>query len=438
MLFASITPLLRVGLRFVGLFLVALLQAPLWLHGTDDALIFVQRLNPLSFCLLILTVLIMFLASLASLRQIHNKNGHIYLKIILLLSVLVSFTFTVSKTLIFYIFFEGSLIPIFLIVIGWGYQPERLRAGFALFFYTLVASLPLLLVILNFMGQFSSTSLDSLAASRLYPLENSLVSTCLQLITIAAFLVKLPIFLVHQWLPKAHVEAPVAGSIILAAVLLKLGGYGICRLAPVFSQVNSLSHIALSLILVGGGIVGLLCIRQTDIKVLIAYSSVSHMAFVAAGFLLNSWWAFTGALLIIIAHGVCSSGMFAGANVMYLRSNRRLLSLNKGVLRWLPFFTLIWFLLSLGNMGGPPTINLVSEIMSIVGIVNFRYLMVLPISGITFLAAAYTLVLYRGTQHGETPASVVGCSQLAASESLILAGHVYWLFLLPVAMSLFI
>ena len=124
--------------------------------------------------------------------------------------------------------------------------------------------------------------------------------------------------------------------------------------------------------------------------------------------------------------------------MIYARSNRRLLSLNKGVLSWLPFFTLIWFLLSLGNIGGPPTVNLIREIMSIIGILNFSNLMIIPVAAITFLAAAYTLVLYRRTQHGETPASVISAQQLTPRESLILTGHAYWLFFLPLSLTLFI
>ena len=434
---AAFAPLLATGFGFLVLLSLALSQTPLWVQGADELATWRQALNPLSSVLLILTVLIILLARLARLNQIHGGNGNLYLALILTLSVLVCLTFTTRKILLFYLFFEGSLIPIFLIVIGWGYQPERLSAGFALFFYTLVASLPLLLILINFFSTFSSGLLDTLTSSRLYEPQLSLSARCLQLLTVLAFLVKLPIFMVHQWLPKAHVEAPVAGSIILAAVLLKLGGYGLCRLAPVFFSTTSLRTLILALILLGGGMVGLLCLRQTDIKVLIAYSSVSHMAFVAAGFLLNSWWAFIGALLMMIAHGVCSSGIFAGANVIYLRSNRRLLSLNKGVLGWLPAFTLLWFLLSLGNIGGPPTVNLVREIISITGIINFSVLMVIPISIITFLAAAYTLVLYRGTQHGEVPAAITSTIPLTPAERLILRGHVYWLFFLPLALPLF-
>lgn len=431
-------PLLSIRLTFAVLRASALRQTPLWLHGADELTLFFQRANPLSRSLLSLTILIMFLSGLARLGQLHNSSGHVYFSIILLLFVFVSLAFTVNKTILFYLFFEASLIPIFLIVMGWGYQPERLRAGFALFFYTLVTSLPLLLVILNLGSNLATRRMDRVNLRRLPALSHSFASRCLQLFTLSAFLVKLPIFMVHQWLPKAHVEAPVAGSIILAAVLLKLGGYGLCRFASVFSQIRPLYSFLLSIVLIGGGIVGLLCVRQTDIKVLIAYSSVSHISFVAAGFILNSWWAFVGAFLMMIAHGICSSGIFAGANVIYLRTNRRLLSLNKGVLGWLPFFTLVWFLLSLGNMGAPPTINLVREIISIVGILNFSRIICIPVSIITFFAAAYTLVLYRGTQHGETPASVTRGLNLLPAERLMLTGHVYWLLLLVLSLTIFI
>lgn len=166
---SGLTPILARVAGFSVLFLSALVQAPIWLHRTDDLVVFCQRVSPLSSCLFILTALIIILAVMASINQIHAANGHAYTFIILLLSVLVSFTFTVNKAILFYLFFEGSLIPIFLIVIGWGYQPERLRAGFALFFYTLVASLPLLLIVLSLSNQFALRRLDAFPATRLFP-----------------------------------------------------------------------------------------------------------------------------------------------------------------------------------------------------------------------------------------------------------------------------
>lgn len=258
------------------------------------------------------------------------------------------------------------------------------------------------------------------------------------LFLIVAFLVKLPIFLVHQWLPKAHVEAPVAGSIFLAAILLKLGGYGLTLVQPLLPLSSPVTYWILSLVIVGGGAVGILCLRQLDLKVIIAYSSVSHIAFVAVGLILGNIWAVTGAILIIIAHGVCSSGLFAGANVMYSRRHSRLMTLNKGILIVTPAFTLIWFLLRLGNIGAPPTINLIREIFSIIGILNYTWIIWIPVSTITFIAAAYTLILFSSTQQGKTSPSLTSIEALNHNDLNILRTHVIWLFLIVLRLSIFI
>lgn len=177
----------------------------------------------------------------------------------------------------FYLFFESSLIPTLFLILGWGYQPERLQAGIYLLFYTLLASLPILVAIFYIYNTISTINFY-LMINRGFDYE------LLYLGLIFAFLVKMPIFLVHLWLPKAHVEAPVAGSIILAGILLKLGGYGLLRVFSVLQSVGiKFNYIFISIRLIGGVLVRLVCLRQVDLKALIAYSSVAHMGIVLSG-----------------------------------------------------------------------------------------------------------------------------------------------------------
>ena len=190
------------------------------------------------------------------------------------LDIILRIMFVVKRLIHFYFLFELSLIPIFLIIIGWGYQPERLTAGKSIFLYTACASLPLL-VLLILMSSNNPNVYGLFVHSIFYC---SLNSNILSLFLILAFLVKFPLFGVHLWLPKAHVEAPVSGSIILAGILLKLGGFGVYRLSGVLSSINFILFITSSFGLVGGRVIALACVQQTDIKVLIAYSSVGHIS----------------------------------------------------------------------------------------------------------------------------------------------------------------
>jgi len=242
--------------------------------------------------------------------------------------------------------------------------------------------------------------------------------------SVTAFLVKFPMYLVHQWLPKAHVEAPVGGSIILAGILLKLGGYGIIRLGYLFN-----SSIILSLIirisLLGGGILGIVCLIIRDIKVIIAYSSVVHMALIIVGVLSLYSWGISGAIIIIIAHGLCSSGIFACANIFYERSHSRRLILNKGVLRFFPRISILWFLLCIANFGGPFTYNLLAEVTLIINlrrVINFSLIRILLIS---FFSAAYRLILYARTQQGVPSRLYYSLSIPRFRELLILFGHLW-------------
>lgn len=220
-------------------------------------------------------------------------------------------------------------------MIVWGYQPERFKASLYMLFYTLFASLPLLLGIRSLCEELGSGDLNTLG------LVSFRLSSLMVIMLRAAFLVKFPIYLGHLWLPKAHVEAPVSGSMILAGVLLKLGGFGLYLVSPASSLGHSYIRGVIRLSLVGGGLVAVLILRTTDLKVSIAYSSVVHMRIVVVIFMGVGLVGYAGGILIMVAHGLTSSGMFSGVNIMYERSHRRRLILNKGLLAFAPFFTLM-------------------------------------------------------------------------------------------------
>nr|YP_010952510.1 NADH dehydrogenase subunit 4 [Neogurelca himachala]WMQ52765.1 NADH dehydrogenase subunit 4 [Neogurelca himachala] len=374
----------------------------------------------ISFGLILLSIWICSLMIMSS-ENLFKMNYYInfFLMNIIILMILLYLTFSVMNLFMFYLFFEGSLIPTLLLIIGWGYQPERIQAGMYLLFYTLFASLPLLMGLFYMYSEINTMMIYFL---KFINKDFILLYICMVL----AFLIKMPMYFVHLWLPKAHVEAPVSGSMILAGIMLKLGGYGLMRVLIFLQQVNmKLNYVWIIISLMGGFYVSLKCFCQVDIKSLIAYSSVSHMSIVISGIMIMNYWGYFGSYMMMIGHGLCSSGMFCLANINYERLHSRSLYINKGMMNFMPSMSLWWFLLMSSNMSAPPSLNLLGEISLINSMMSWSWLSMLMLMLISFFSAGYSLYLYSYIQHGKFFQGIYSFYLGVSREYLLLLLH--WL-----------
>nr|URP31075.1 NADH dehydrogenase subunit 4 [Syllis sp. JYC-2022] len=400
---------------FIMLYTLTFLFSPMM---TPITLSPMMSLDSMSVLLVVLTLWITNLMLITSLKIKHYfSNPSMFTSSVISLTIILMLSFSVNAMLPFYIMFEASLIPTFIIVLVWGYQPERLEAGMYLMLYTVTASLPLLA---------SLMTLHLTSYSTMYFSPPCLTNTniFLSLSLMMAFLVKMPMYLTHLWLPKAHVEAPVAGSMILASILLKLGGYGMLRMISIIPQsATALDHLIIPISVSGATLTSILCMRQIDMKSMIAYSSVSHMAFVITGIFTMTKWGWEGALMMMLAHGLISSGLFAAANMYYENTNSRSLMLNTGMTMVMPTMTMWWFLMIAGNMAAPPFMNLIGEMVLISSAAAFSTYSPPILVMCSFFTACYSMILYTNMHHGALKKSTNSLSTLSIYFS-VMALHV--------------
>jgi NADH-quinone oxidoreductase subunit M len=372
----------------------------------------------ISVLFVLLNSFITILVVIAGWSVIDSRVGQYY-GAFLIMSGLLNGVFEALDAVLFYIFFEGTLIPMFIIIGVWG-GPNRVYASVKFFLYTLLGSL-LMLVAMLYLYNKSGGSFAITDWHRL-PLDLA-VQTVLFFGFLFAFAVKVPMWPVHTWLPDAHTEAPTGGSVVLAAILLKLGAYGFVRFTlPILPDASrELAWLMIALSLVAIAYIGLVTLVQTDMKRLIAYSSVSHMGFVTLGFFIFNAYGVEGGLVQMISHGFVSAAMFLCVGVLYDRMHTRMIGDYGGVVNTMPKFASFMMLFAMANAGLPATSGFVGEFMVILGAMKANFWLAFVAAATLVLGAAYTLWMYKRVIFGAVANSHVGAlKDLNAREFIVL------------------
>jgi NADH-quinone oxidoreductase subunit M len=365
-----------------------LVESHAWLTETIR---FKLGVDGFSMPFILLTTFLMPFAILASWESVEHRLKE-YMVAFLVLETTMIGVFAALDLVLFYLFFEAGLIPMFLIIGIWG-GPRRVYASFKFFLYTLLGSLLMLLAIIGMYFTAGTTDIPTLLTTKFAPG----LQTWLWLAFFASFAVKMPMWPVHTWLPDAHVEAPTAGSVILAAILLKMGGYGFIRISlPMFPEASAyFAPLVYALSIVAIVYTSLVALMQDDMKKLIAYSSVAHMGFVTMGLFSMTPQGVQGAMFQMVSHGLISGALFLCVGVVYDRLHTREIAAYGGLVHRMPLYALAFMVFTLGNVGLPGTTGFVGEFLTLLGAFRANPLVSFFATSGVILSAAYALWLYR-------------------------------------------